>query len=111
MHQNRSGINPVEFKVLVKPKAVEEKVGSIYIPDMTKDKEKYATTEGVIVAVSPLAFSYASPEEWEQASAAKPKPGDVVLHAKFAGFDIKGRDGEEYRVINDKDVVAVIQEG
>lgn len=109
MPQNRSGINPTEFKVLVKPKAVEEKtVGGIIIPDMTKDHEKYRQTEGEIVAISHLAFSYATPEEWGDA---KPKPGDRILYARNAGVFVKGpMDNEEYVLINDKDVVALIEE-
>ena len=34
--------------------------------------------------------------------------GDKVLFAKFAGFEHKGKDGKKYRVVNDKDVSAVL---
>lgn len=104
---NESGINPTEFKVLIHPKPIEEKRGSIIIPEMTRDSEKYAGTEGTIVSVSHLAFTYATPDEWGDK---KPSPGDKVVYAKYAGLRLKGKDGEEYVLINDKDVVATVEE-
>lgn len=107
---NPSGINPTEFKVLIDPKPVEEVTkGGIIKPDMSTDKEKYATTEGTIVAVSPLAFSYATADEWA-AAGGKPKVGQAVLYARYAGVRPKGRDGKEYVLLNDKDVCATIEE-
>ena len=108
---NPTGIQPTEYKVLIEPKAIEEKTsGGIILPDMTKDHEKYSQVEGTIVAVSPLAFTYATKEEWEAAGAQPPKPGDRVLHAKFAGVRVKGKDGKEYVLVNDKDITATIEE-
>lgn len=108
---NPSGISPTEYKVLIAPKAAADKIGSIIVPDQTKDAEKYATMEGVVIATSPLAFSYARPDEWEAVGAVPPKPGDRVLFAKYAGVLLKGpRDGKDYRLVNDKDVVATIED-
>src|SRR5262245_14992289 len=104
---NPSGVYPTEYKVLVRPVKVEEKTkGGIILPDEHKDREQFAQMEGVLIAASPLAFSYANASEWGEAE--KPKPGDKVLFAKFAGAAIKGRDGESYRIINDKDLSAVL---
>lgn len=107
---NPSGITPTEFKVLIDPKAVEAKVGSIIIPDMTQDREKFAQIKGRIVARSPHAFSYATQAEWDAVGATKPGPGDIVIYAKYAGVRVKGKDGNEYLVINDKDICAVLDE-
>jgi len=105
---NRTGIYPTEFKVLILPDAVEEVTkGGIIRPTMTTDNEKYATIEGRIIAVSHLAFSYATAKEWGDA---KPKPGDRVIFAKYAGVRHKAKDGQEYLLISDKDVVATIEE-
>jgi co-chaperonin GroES (HSP10) len=106
---NPSGISPIEYKVLIDPVKVEEKIGSIIIPDATRDAEKYAQIKGRIVAASPLAFSYASPEEYEAAGARKPAPGDMVLFAKYAGVRVKGKDGVEYLIANDKDITAIVE--
>jgi co-chaperonin GroES (HSP10) len=107
---NPSGINPTEYKVLIDPMQVEEKVGSILLPDQIKERDKFAQTKGRIVAVSPLAFSYAEPEDWERYGAKKPKPGDVVLYAKYAGVTVKGRDGKDYTLCVDKDICATIED-
>lgn len=104
---NPSGIEPTEFKVLIRPKPVEEKIGSIILPETTRESEKYAATEGSIVALSHLAFTYATAEEWD---GRKPRPGQKVLHAKYAGIRVKGKDGQEYLLVNDKDVCAIIEE-
>lgn len=100
---NLSGICPTEYKILVKPKDVDDKIGSIIIPDQTKERDQHAQMEGVIIAVSPLAFSY---DNWKDAS--PPKAGDRVLFAKYSGAIVKGKDGVEYRIVNDKDVAAVL---
>lgn len=100
-------MNPTEFKLLVLPKKAEEKSkGGIILPDDTKDREQFAQMEGVLIAVSPLAFTYAGEAEWSAAD--KPKPGDRVLFAKYAGALIRGKDGVDYRIINDKDLSAVL---
>lgn len=104
MTKNSSGIYPTEYKVLIKPKTVEEKTkGGIIIPDESKDREQFAQMEGELVAVSPLAFSY---DDWKVGD--KPKAGDRVLFAKFSGAKVKGNDGVEYRLTNDRDVAAVL---
>lgn len=102
---NPSGINPTEFKILVKPKKVDEKTkGGIILPDDTKDRDQFAQMEGTLVACSPLAFTY---QDWPDGFS-PPKPGDQILFAKFAGAKVTGKDGEEYRLINDKDAAAVL---
>ena len=106
---NNSGVYPTEYNVLIEPKKVDEKSkGGIIIPDMAKDQQQFAATEGVLVAVSPLAFTYASESEWGE-YADRPVPGDRVIFAKYSGTVIKGADGIDYRLIKDKDVVAVLR--
>lgn len=105
---NKSGINPTEYKVLVLPKKADDKSkGGIIIPDESKDRNQFAQMEGELVAVSPLAFTYAAETEWNGAE--KPKPGDRVLFAKYAGALVKGKDGTDYRLVNDKDIAAVLE--
>jgi chaperonin GroES len=104
---NASGIYPTEYKALVRPIKVEDKTkGGIILPDETKERDQFAQMQGVLIAVSPLAFTYADSAEWGDAE--KPKPGDKVLFAKYAGAAVKGNDGESYRIINDKDISAVL---
>lgn len=105
---NPTGITPTEFKVLIMPKAVEEKTkGGIYMPPQAVDAEKAMTIEGEIIAVSHLAFTYATEAEWD---GKKPAPGQRVIFAKYAGVRHKAKDGQEYLLVNDKDIVATIED-
>lgn len=104
---NESGIFPTEYKILIAPVEVDEKTkGGIYIPETTKERDQFAQMQGVLVAVSPLAFTYAGDSEW--GASERPKPGDKVLFAKYSGAVVDGKDGKKYRIVNDKDVAAVL---
>ena len=99
---NEPGIRPLEYKVLVKPLEVEEKTkGGIYLPETTKDKEKFAKQEGILIAVGAIAFT---DPDWLD----RPKVGDKVLYDRYAGCTVQGKDGNEYRLIADKEIGAVI---
>lgn len=102
---NPSGISPVEFNVLVKQDATEEKTkGGLILHTDTQERDKHSQIFGTIIALSPMAFNAdVWPVEYE-----RPKPGQRVAFAKHSGAFIKGLDGEEYRVVKDKDVVAII---
>jgi co-chaperonin GroES (HSP10) len=107
---NLSGIFPTEYKVLISPEKVDEKIGSIIVPQSKQEHDKYAQIKGRIVAVSPLAFSYATEAEWAAAKAQKPSPGQLVLYGKYAGVHTKGKDGQDYLLVNDKDIAALVEE-
>lgn len=98
------GIECLEYKVLVRPvKAVEKTKGGIVLPEVVVEKDQHAAMEGVIVGMSPFAFSY---EEWP-VGARKPRIGDTAIFARYSGITQKGNDGVDYRIMNDKDIVAV----
>lgn len=104
---NTSGIQPLDLKVLVLPDAVEEKKGSLYIPETAQEREKYAMLKGTLVAIGENA--------WEEAAArspefTRPTPGDRILIAKYGGILVTGDDGKEYRLMNDSDVTARLLE-
>lgn len=108
---NPSGIQPTEFKVLIAADEVEEVTkGGIIRPIELVDREKYGQTRGRIVAVSPHAFTYADREAWIDAGIPKPKPGDIALYARHAGLRVKGKDGKDYLLVNDKDICATFEE-
>ncbi len=104
-NENPSGILPTEFKVLIEPVSIGNMIGNVHIPDEHVDRAQFAQQTGILVALAPLAFTY---DKWEGIEDMKPKVGDKVLFAKFAGFEHKGKDGKKYRVVNDKDVSAVL---
>lgn len=102
------GIYPVEFKVAVRPVEekgfVELKGGhKLYKPDDLKERDEHSAIEGEIVAISPLAFTY---ENWPE-GARKPQVGDMAIFARFSGNTITGNDGVKYRIMNDKDIMAI----
>lgn len=102
---NPSGIQPVEYFVLVAPKQVEDRTaGGLYIPDQRKDKDQFAQKEGVLLAVSPLAFNF---DEWPE-DARKPQIGDRVLFSRYQADEVKGADGEPYWLMKDKAIMAVL---
>lgn len=101
--QNTSGYTPVDVRILVKPdKAQEMSKGGVYIPQTAQEKEKYATIKATLVAAGPNAFS-----EWGFTNGVD--PGRRIIVAQYAGSNVKGADGEDYRLMNDEDVVAIIE--
>jgi len=104
---NSSGIEPLDMRVLVKPDPVEEvtKGGIIIIPDAV-EKEKYATVDATLIAVGVNAWAEAKMHP----AFTPPQPGQRVMIAKYGGVMRKGADGEDYRIMNDEDIVALLEE-
>lgn len=104
--QNSSGIIPCEYKVLVEPKEVEAKTqGGLYLPESTVEKEEFGRMDGILVAASPMAFSFA---DWPE-DARKPQVGDRVMFTRYQADQVKGKDGADYWIMNDKSIMAVIE--
>jgi len=94
-------IRPLGDKVLVKPLKEEEITASgIVLPD-TVDKEKKA--EGEVVAVGPGRLLKNG-----QRAAMEVSVGQKVLFKKWGGEDVK-LDEEEYKVLSQEDIIAVIE--
>jgi co-chaperonin GroES (HSP10) len=106
---NDSGLQPVEYKILIKPEAVEEtdpvmakaKAMGLHLTQDTTERERMAQVKGTLIAVGGNAF-----EGWHDPL---PKVGDVVYYARYAGINVPGKDGAEYRLANDKDVSAIVR--
>lgn len=112
--ENKSGIHPNEYQVLVRPTKAEDEIKDKYkhlaaanftIADEQREREDAAATRGRIVECSYLAFTY---DEWP--ASYKPKVGQMVIFGRYAGVSVTGHDGEEYRLINDRDIKAVVEE-
>ena len=106
--QNQSGIQPKEYKILVLPDKVEEKTkGGIYKPEVARDRDQHAVTTGTLVAISPMAFKF---DDWPpQSKELIPKIGDRIVFQKYIGSEIQGKDKEFYRLLNDRDIYAVLE--
>ena len=94
-----ASIRPVGDRVVVKPAAKEEVTKSgILIPDTAKEKPQ----EGIVIAVG----SGRLLDNGERA-AIDVHEGERVLFAKYGGTEFK-LDGEEYLVLKENDILAVI---
>lgn len=110
--QNESGIAPVEYNVVVRMDPIYEEgeggervtEGGIIVPQTKVERDELSADEGTIIAMSPLAFSYA---DWPE-DARLPQVGDRILMAQFDGRLWK-RNGTTYRLIKDKSVIAIVE--
>ena len=103
--QNSSGYQPLDVRVLVLPDEAEKKTaGGIYIPETAQEKAEWATTKATLVAVGSNAFL-----EWGD-SALKPGAGSRVVMAQYAGRVHEGADGKKYRICNDADILALLED-
>lgn len=105
----KPGIRPVEYNVIVAPVPSTEgegKIGSVFIPDESKETLDLAMQVGRVIDQSPLAYSY---DKWPDPSK-QPQVGQIVWFARYAGKEFEGADGKTYRILKDKDIGAVIED-
>ena len=92
-------IRPINDRVVVQPAAKEEVTKSgIVIPDTAKEKPQ----EGTVIAVG----SGRLLDNGDRA-AMDVREGDRVLFAKYGGTEFK-LDNEEYLVLKENDILAII---
>jgi len=98
---------PVEYKVLVRVDIVADRsAGGMYLPESAQEKQQHAMDTGEIVRMAGNAFAD------DAVFAEKPKAGDRVMFDKYAGSILHERNGRErtvYRLLNDKDVCAILK--
>lgn len=87
-------IKPLADRVVVKPAPAEEKTASgIIIPDTAQEKPQ----KGTVVAVGP----------GKKDEPTTVKEGDNVLYGKYSGTEFSF-DGEDYLILREADLYAVI---
>jgi chaperonin GroES len=92
-------IRPLGDRVLVKRLEAEEKTaGGIVLPDTAKEKPK----QGKVIAVGE-----GRTLESGETAPIQVKKGNVVLFGSFAGTEVKV-DGEEYLLMPESDILAII---
>jgi co-chaperonin GroES (HSP10) len=102
---NTSGINPVEYNVLVKPAEVEKTTkGGLLLPETKVEKDEYGRTEGTLVAVSARAFMFDGPVLPDD-----PKVGDTVVFSRYQATEMTGVDGAKYWMMKDRSIAGVVQ--
>ena len=91
-------VNPLADRVVIRPlEEAEQMRGGLYIPDTAKEKPQ----QGEIVAVGPGRFEKSERVPMEL------KVGQRVLYGEYSGTEVTIED-EEYLIIKESDVLAVI---
>ncbi|NCN04639.1 MAG: co-chaperone GroES [Spirochaetales bacterium] len=86
-------IKPLADRVLLKPEVAEEKTASgLFIPQTAQEKTQVAVVKAV----------------GDDAEAIKVKPGDRVMHDKYAGTQVK-IDGDDYLIVQMSDIIAIVE--
>ena len=81
-------------KIIVEPKAAEEKTASgIIIPDNAKEKPQ----KGTVVAVG----------NGKKDEPLTVKVGDTVLYGKYGGTELK-LEGKDYLMMRESDILAIV---
>jgi co-chaperonin GroES (HSP10) len=113
--QNTSGIHPLGDRVLIKPDEIEKtSPGGIIIVD-PEERHAMAQSIGTVVAVGPdcwVDHVERGPQGTKTVGFSGPfaQPGDRVCFAKYGGLQVPGKDGKLYRIMNDVDITAKVDE-
>lgn len=94
---------PLGDRIILKPLEPESKTkGGIVLPDTVKEKPQ----EGKVVAVG-------KGKILENGNVQKPevKEGDTVLYGKYSGTEVTTKDGEEYLIVREEDILAIVKKG
>lgn len=104
---NTSGITPTGFMVLVKFAIGADKTpGGLLLPASVRERDDAACQTGTIVAKGPCAGDAL---DWPEGHEFPPVGSRVVVKKFAAMYELKGDDGFEYRLCEDKDVLAVLE--
>jgi chaperonin GroES len=92
-------IKPLEDRVLVQPLEAEQTTASgLVIPDTAKEKPQ----EGRVVATGP-----GRTDDNGKRIPLDLAEGDIVIFSKYGGTEVK-YDGNEYLLLNARDILAVV---
>lgn len=87
-------IKPLADRVVVEPKAAEEKTASgLYIPETAKEKPLIGTVLAAGPGTKDVTMEVAV--------------GDKVLYGKYAGTEITV-DGKDYLIMKQSDILAIV---
>ena len=92
---------PLGDRIIIKPLDPETKTkGGILLPDTVKEKPQ----EGKVIAVG-------KGKTLENGTVQKieVKEGDTVLYGKYSGTEVTTKDGEEYLIVREEDILAIVK--
>ncbi|MBQ9416453.1 MAG: co-chaperone GroES [Clostridia bacterium] len=95
-------IKPLADRIVIKPVEAEVKTSSgIYLTAASQEKPQFA----VVVEIGPGKTN----EDGVLIPVKGLKVGDKVIAAKYAGTEVK-LNGEEYTIIGEKDILAIVND-
>jgi chaperonin GroES len=95
-------LKPLGDRVIAKSTEREEVTkGGIVLPDSAKEKPQ----EGMVIAVGPGKLLDSG-----KMAEMDVKVGDKIIYSKYGGTEVKV-DGEEYIILRQEDVLAVLEKG
>jgi len=98
---SKTAVKPLNDHILVRPAEAEAvTAGGIILPDSAREKP----AQGTVVALGEGKLL----DDGERATF-QVKAGDKVIYSKYAGHDIN-IDGDEFKVIQETDVYAIIED-
>lgn len=100
MTKSSSSIQPLFDNVLIRPDDAQTKTSSgIYLPDNAKEKPQV----GTVMAVGPGAT-----DDKGKTISMQIKKGQKVMYKKWGGNEVKVA-GEEWTIVEQKDILAVME--
>ena len=108
---NESGITPFGDRVLILPDPfAPTTIGGIIFTDEQRERADMAAETGVLVAMGDDAWLWNS-DRARKFEGNKPKVGQRVIFEQYAGSYQFGADGVRYRLMDDKCVGGLFEEG
>jgi len=107
---NPTGIKPVEYKILIQVDEIgDQSAGGLWLAQSMVERDQMAHDRGTLVDASEMAFS-----DWK---GRRPNIGEKIIFNKYAGSVINFRSDDpddrtvqRFRLCNDKDGCAILEE-
>lgn len=101
---NTSGLHPKGHAVLCEPyKDPKERESLIHLPETVRERTQMLEDRVRVIEIGPAC--------WDDEAIPRAEVGALVIIPYLAGRMVRGlKDGKQYRVINDKDVILEAEE-
>lgn len=93
-------IQPLGNRVLIKRVQAATSKGGIFLPETAKEKPR----EGEVVAVGPGKIN-----KMGEIEVMDVKVGDKILFSNYAGTEVKSDNDDEYLILSQDDILAVLE--
>jgi co-chaperonin GroES (HSP10) len=106
-------MQPVRYFCLIQvdydPKEEKQTDGGIWLPAAQNERHELAKQLGTFISSGGIAFTGGDgAPPWPKWNI--PKPGNKVLFNRYGGSLEKGKDGKYYRLVQDTELGAIVEE-